>query len=125
MVTERSASRYREDEDRDGFTASVAEYLAEMGVTADKVSDGSAFGLDFAVENPATGLYGLGIECDAPRHGILDSARAREIWRPSVLQRSIPVIHRISSQAWYHAREDEKRRLRETLAKAMTKEAAE
>jgi len=125
MLTERAGSQSREREDLDGFTASVAGYLSELGVLADQVNDGSAFSLDFAIEDPKTGLYGLGIECDAPRHRILDSARAREIWRPFVLSRSIPVIHRISSHGWYHAREDEKQRLRDAVQAAIFKEAAE
>ncbi|WP_245510424.1 AAA domain-containing protein [Rhizobium pisi] len=125
MLTERSGSQNRDGSDLDGFAASVAAYLAELGVTTDQVNDGSAFSLDFAVEDPKTGLYGLGIECDAPRHRILDSARAREIWRPSVLGRSIPVIHRISSHGWYHAREEEKQRLRDAVQSAIFREAAE
>lgn len=125
MLTERSGSQHRDDADLDGFAVSVAAYLAELGVSTDQVNDGSAFSLDFAVEDPKTGLYGLGIECDAPRHRILDSARAREIWRPSVLGRSIPVIHRISSHGWYHAREEEKQRLRDAVHSAIFREAAE
>jgi hypothetical protein len=125
MLTERSGSQNRDDADLDGFAASVAAYLVELGVSTDQVNDGSAFSLDFAVEDPKTGLYGLGIECDAPRHRILDSARAREIWRPSVLGRSIPVIHRISSHGWYHAREEEKQRLRDAVQSAIFREAAE
>lgn len=125
MVVERSSSRSAVEDGLDGFAASVAAYLASLGVKANQVNDGSAFGLDFAVENPRTGLYGLGIECDAPRHRILESARAREIWRPSVLRRSIPVIHRVSSQGWYHNREEEKQRLRAAVEAAIFQEAAE
>ncbi|WP_309547143.1 AAA domain-containing protein [Rhizobium rhizogenes] len=125
MLTERTGSQSRDEGDLDGFTASVAAYLAELDVSADRVNDGSAFSLDFAIEDPKTGLYGLGIECDAPRHRILDSARAREIWRPYVLSRSIPVIHRISSHGWYHARQEEKQRLRDAIQTAIVREAAE
>ncbi|WP_427149319.1 protein kinase domain-containing protein [Rhizobium leguminosarum] len=125
MQTERGSSRGPDTGELDGFTASVAAYLAEIGVPADKVNDGSAFSLDFAIEDASTGLYGLGIECDAPQHHILDTARAREIWRPSVLQRSIPVIHRISSHGWYHKREQEKQRLSEVVRSAISREAAE
>ena len=125
MITDRSGSRYREQEGLDGFATSVAEYLDELGVTADRVNDGTAFALDFAIADPQTGHYGLGIECDAPRHRILESARAREVWRPSVLSRSIPVIHRLSSHAWYHSREQEQERLRKAIANALMKEAAE
>src|SRR5438105_4810130 len=56
-------------------------------------NDGDAFGLDFAIRDERTGLFGIGIECDAPRHELLRCARAREIWRPAVLARAIPVVH--------------------------------
>lgn len=125
MQTERGSSRNREAGDLDGFAASVADYLKQLGVSVDQVSDGSAFSLDFAIQDPKTGLYGLAIECDAPRHPILESARAREIWRPSVLGRSIPVIHRISSQGWYHNRSEEKERLRQVVQSTIFREAAE
>ena len=61
----------------------------------------------------------IGIECDAPRHALLERARAREIWRPTVLHRAIPHIHRVSSQAWYHNGESERARLREAIEQAM------
>ncbi|WFU04592.1 AAA domain-containing protein (plasmid) [Rhizobium sp. CB3171] len=125
LVTERSAAQYRGEDSLDGFANSVFEYLSELGVEPHRVNDGSAFGLDFAIEDPRTGLYGLGIECDAPRHKILDNARAREIWRPSVLKRSIPNIHRVSSHGWYHNPEEERQRLRSAVEAALYKEAAE
>ncbi len=126
MMTERSnASVFDDDDSLDGFASSVAEYLGEIGVKANQVSDGTAFGLDFAIENPRTGLYGLGIECDAPRHRILDTARAREVWRPSVLRRSIPVVHRVSCYGWYHSRQEEKRNLKAAVDAVLFQEAAE
>ncbi len=125
MVIERVSARSVANDGLDGFTASVAAYLDTLGVKTDQINDGSAFGLDFAVENPRTGLYGLGIECDAPRHHILESARAREIWRPSVLKRSIPVIHRVSSQGWYHNRDEERDRLKAVVEATIFQEAAE
>ncbi|PDT32288.1 histidine kinase [Rhizobium sp. L9] len=125
MLTERSSTHNRDESSLDGFSASVATYLDELGVSYNRANDGSAFSLDFAIEDPQTGLYGLGIECDAPRHRILDSARAREIWRPSVLGRSIPVVHRISSHGWYHSRDEEKQRLRDAVNAAIYREAAE
>ncbi|WP_234885244.1 protein kinase domain-containing protein [Rhizobium rhizogenes] len=125
LVTERSATQYRAEDSLDGFASSVFEYLSGLGVEPHRVNDGSAFALDFAIEDPRTGLYGLGIECDAPRHKILDNARAREIWRPSVLKRSIPSIHRVSSHGWYHNPEEERQRLRSALEVALYKEAAE
>jgi superfamily I DNA and/or RNA helicase len=50
MMTERSnASVFDDDDSLDGFASSVAEYLGEIGVKANQVSDGTAFGLDFAI----------------------------------------------------------------------------
>lgn len=104
---------------QDGFQSAVAAYVASLGWTAHSVADTGAFGLDLAIENPATGLYGIGIECDAPRHTLLANARAREMWRPQVLGRSIGRVYRVSSQGWLQAPEAEKARLREAIAAAL------
>lgn len=106
-------------EGSDGLHAVVAAEIRALGWEPDTVSDDGAFGLDFAIENPRTGLYGIGIECDAPRHRLLDTARAREMWRPSILRRSIPVIHRVSSHRWFHEPELERERLRRAIVSAM------
>jgi hypothetical protein len=103
----------------DGFAGSVASFIRELGHQPISTSDGDAFGLDFAVEDPRTGLFGIGIECDAPRHSLLQSARAREIWRPGVLRRAIPTIHRVSSRAWYHQPMDERDKLKRALETAL------
>ncbi|MES3100589.1 AAA domain-containing protein [Sphingomonas faeni] len=103
----------------DGLEQAVAAELRELGWDPAPVQDDGAFGLDFAIEDPRTGLYGIGIECDAPRHRLLEGARAREMWRPSVLRRSIPVIHRVSSHRWFHEPERERERLRQAVMAAM------
>jgi primosomal replication protein N'' len=103
-------------QDIDGFADAVARAIEDCGYVPTRVSESGAFGLDFAIEDPKTGLYALGIECDAPRHRLLDFARAREIWRPSVLRRSIPAVHRVSSAGWYADPAREKRMLREAIA---------
>ena len=103
----------------DGFNGIVARYIASLGLKAMPVDESDAFGLDFAIESPVTGLYAIGIECDAHRHPLLAHARAREIWRPSVLGRAIPFVHRISSQGWLHDGEKERRRLREAIEQAL------
>ncbi len=108
-----------QDLDQDGFQTAVANYIASLGWTAQSATDTGAFTLDFAIEDPRTGLYGIGIECDAPRHALLAEARAREMWRPSVLRRSIPVVHRVSSHGWFHRPEAEKTRLRTAIAQAL------
>ncbi|WP_229664633.1 AAA domain-containing protein [Sphingomonas metalli] len=103
----------------DGLEAAVAEEIRSLGWEPASVGDDGAFGLDFAIEDPRTGLYGIGIECDAPRHPLLESARAREMWRPDVLRRSIPRIHRVSSHRWFHEPEHERERLRRAVISAM------
>jgi hypothetical protein len=104
----------------DGFGAAVSAYLRELGYEAVPARDTTAFGLDFAIRHPATGQFGIGIECDAPRHKLLERARAREIWRRSVLARSVPRVHRVSSHGWYYDRETEKRRLAEAVRQALS-----
>ena len=71
--------------------------------------------MDFALVEPRNGLFGLGVECGAPCHEVLATARAREIWRPSVLNTSIPVIHRVDLREWYHDKASEKRRLTQAV----------
>lgn len=103
----------------DGFTRSVEEYVRSLGFEPIVANDGDAFGLDFAVENPRTGLFAIGIECDAPRHSLLRQARAREIWRPSVLKSAIGCVHRVSSHAWFHRPNDERTRLATAIRTAL------
>lgn len=103
----------------DGFLGSVLRYLEGLGLKPTRASDGSAFGIDFAIDHPTHGTYGLGIECGAHRHPILAHARAREIWRRSVMQKAIPVIHRVSLRGWYHSRDAEQARLQRAIELAM------
>jgi primosomal replication protein N'' len=107
------------DFDRDGLELAVAKEIRALGWEPIGVSDDGAFGLDFAIEDPRTGLFGLGIECDAPRHPLLETARAREMWRPTVLRRSIPAIHRVSSHQWFHDPTTERNLLRKAIINAM------
>ncbi len=106
-------------QDADGFQQSIAAEIAKLGWSPVPVEDDGAFSLDFAIEDPRTGLYGIGIECDAPRHGLLAGARAREIWRPKVLKRSIPVVHRVSSHRWYHDNAAERAKLANAIREAL------
>ncbi|MBD0683018.1 histidine kinase [Pseudomonas sp. PSB18] len=119
LQTDRSSVHREQGPQRDGFVRLVGEFIHSLGWQAAPASEGDAFGLDFAIEHPDTGLYAIGIECDAPCHTLLERARAREIWRPSVLHRAIPHIHRVSSQAWYHNGDSERSRLREAIEDAM------
>jgi len=120
VMTETPPAGYGGGGERDGFIESVAEFFRKEGWQAADARDGGAFGLDFAIVDPSTGLYSIGIECDAPRHAILAAARAREVWRPSVLRRAVPHIHRISSLAWLSARDAEQARLRAAVLRALS-----
>lgn len=118
LTPEQRRTRLR-DGAGDGLDEAVADEIRSLGWTPAPVGDEGAFGLDFAIEDPRTGLYGIGIECDAPRHNLLVGARAREMWRPQILRRSIPVIHRVSSHRWFHEPEQERERLRQAIVSAM------
>jgi primosomal replication protein N'' len=111
------------EEGQDGFQAAVADFVRDLGWPITRVPDNGAFALDFAIEDPRTGQFGLGIECDAPEHPLLATARAREMWRPSVLRRSIPVVHRVSSHGWYHDPDEERALLRGAIAGAFAEGA--
>jgi hypothetical protein len=104
---------------RDGLEVAVTEELRALGWEPTDVCDAGAFGIDLAIEDPRTGLFGIGIECDAPRHPLLECARAREVWRPQVLRRSVPVLHRVSSHRWFHEPDVERARLRTAVAHAL------
>lgn len=120
LLTERPEVRLQHSAHSDGFTQAVAAFVQTLGWTAAPANEGDAFGLDFAIENPATGLYAIGIECDTPRHALLGRARSREIWRPSVLRRAIPHIHRVSSQGWYQDGDAERARLQAAIERALS-----
>jgi hypothetical protein len=120
LVAGRTAERSTGTYESDGFSDSVEEFLRKQGWAPAPADDGGAFGLDFAIENPRTGLYAIGIECDAPRHRILDTARAREVWRPGVLRRSVPHVHRVASYAWMHTGDAERARLKAAVEQALS-----
>ena len=105
-----------------GFVAMVAEHLEGLGYAVERAPAQDAFGFDLAIRDPATGLFALGIECDAPRHHDLRQARDREIWRPAVLKRCVPHTHRIWSRLWLADTNSEKRRLQRALQQALPTE---
>ncbi len=119
MVTEQRPHHEAGNQDDDGFTKSVKAFLEANGWKPSRARDGGAFSLDFAVTDPRTGLYAIGVECDAPRHRLLERARAREIWRPRVLGRAVPYVHRVSSYAWTHAGDAERLRLKNAVENAL------
>jgi primosomal replication protein N'' len=105
----------------DGFIiTSVGDFIRELGHEPVPSDDGDAFGLDFAIRDAPTGLFGIGIECDGPRHELLRHARAREIWRPAVLERAIPKVHRVVSHGWYHRPDHERVQLRAAIQAALS-----
>ncbi|MGY1457339.1 AAA domain-containing protein [Luteimonas sp. A534] len=119
LHTDRQRVRGERGLEGDGFTAAVGEYIRSLGRDPVSVNEGDTFSLDFAIEDPGTGLYAIGIECDSPRHPLLRHARSREIWRRKVLGRSIPRIHRVSSQGWHRDGEAERQALRQAIEGAL------
>jgi primosomal replication protein N'' len=93
------------------FAAIVGGFLEREGVRTVSIQDGSAFAVDFAVEDETTGRFRLGIECEAPRHPLLTAARARELWRPRSLREALPMLHRVSMQGWLKDSAGEQERL--------------
>ncbi len=114
-------ARHRHQE-LDGFIRTVIEFVHGEGHRAIALRDASVFGVDLVIEDPRTGMYGLGIECDAPRHPLLDDARAREVWRPTLLGHTIARLHRVSSRNWYVDRMAEQERLRQAMQAALGQE---
>ncbi|WP_292927707.1 AAA domain-containing protein [Novosphingobium sp. PASSN1] len=119
LTSEQGRRRSPLNDGHDGFKDAVAAEIRALGWEPALIEEGGAFGLDFAIEDPRTGLFGIGIECDAPRHPLLATARAREMWRPAVLRRSIPALHRVSSHRWYHEPQIERERLRHAVITAL------
>lgn len=107
---------------QDAFLDDVEHFIQSLNVSYTRQSGNGVFTLDFAIENPATKLYCIGIECDAPINPLLTHARARDIWRQSVLKRAIPNILRISSYNWYENNEQEKNRLKTLVNKVLNPE---
>ena len=103
----------------DAFYRSVGNYLRSLGYEVKASEDADAFGLDYAIEHPETGLFAIGIECDSPRHPLLAHARAREVWRPQVLQGSLSVLHRVSCHGWFHDGDQERVRLLNAVKTAL------
>lgn len=106
----------------DIFENEVGKFLDALSVKYDKKAGGDLFALDFAVIDQSTGKYVLGIECDAPVHELLASARAREIWRPRVIKKTVPEILRVSSRQWYADRKAERKKIENAVSSALSKE---
>jgi primosomal replication protein N'' len=76
LMTEKHTEVYDTNHEEDGFTKSVEDFLEAQGWKPTRARDSGAFSLDFAIADPRTGLYAIGVECDAPRHRLLERARA-------------------------------------------------
>lgn len=118
LSTERIVKREQDSPD-DGFLKSVAHFIRSLGWEPSKPNEHGLFSVDFAIEDPRTGLYGIGIECDTPHHQILAKARARELWRHQVLQQSLKNVHRVSLRGWFQNGEEERHQLREAIKRAL------
>ncbi|WP_219339573.1 AAA domain-containing protein [Luteimonas salinisoli] len=103
----------------DGFSRSVGAFIRSLGHAPVAVGGDDAFALDFAIEDPASGLYAIGIECGGPRHPLLAHARAREIWRPKVLGKAIPHLHRVPVLHWYRDPDGARADLAAAIANAL------
>ena len=116
---ERNAVEFRSNFDNDGFIRSVSGYIRSLGLNPLAIDGDDAFGLDLVIEDTQRKQFAIGIECDAHRHPILETARAREIWRYKVLNKSIPHIHRVSSHTWYHDRDTATKELKLKIEHAL------
>lgn len=103
----------------DRFAGEVAAFLVSQGFTPVPGRSVDAFQLDLAIADPRTGQFGIGVECDPPRHALLATARARELWRPSVLKNAVARVHRVWSRAWYQDRLGEQQRLLAAVHEAL------
>lgn len=112
-------------EARNSFGDIVASFLRNNGFEPIAVNDGDAFGIDYAIADPSTGLFAIGIECDSPDHPLLATARARELWRTDILKKSVRHVHRISVRDWYHTRQFEEARLLDAVRSTLFQKAAE
>lgn len=124
MLISRTGRSTGEDVLQDGFSDSVARFIEAEGWTVIRPRESDLFSFDFAIVDPETGLYALGVECDGPSHPLLANARARDIWRPQLLKRALPHMHRVSCHAWYHAAWEERERLKAAIVAALKKGVA-
>lgn len=99
------------------FVLEVEAFLRGEGFAPEHGASNDAFHFDLALVDGASGRFGLAIECDPPVHDDLDSAFAREIWRPAILGASIPARLRMWSRLWLENPDEEKKRLLDAAAK--------
>lgn len=103
----------------DGFKNTVKDFVESLGYQTVEDSDNSVFYMDLAIKDKQNGHFILGIECDAPHNELLKRARFRELWRPSVLRRSIPHIYRTTSYEWLEHTDSEQLKLKNAIEMAL------
>ena len=114
LVSRMSTGRRSEPETTrrlNGFQSSVFRYLSSLGYQICQPEADPVLGIDFAIIDPHTGLFGVGIECELPTHKLLSTARAREIWRPSVIAATYRAFVRVSASEWFQDRAAEELRI--------------
>ncbi len=94
-----------------GLQKAVLEWLKSLGYEVHRPEPDLILGVDFAVIDPATGLFGVGIECVPPNHSLLATARAREIWRTDLIVSKYRAFIRVSGRDWLQNRDAEQRRI--------------
>ncbi len=103
----------------DGFKNTVKHYIKSLGYDTVENNDYNVFYIDLAIQDKESSRFVIGIECDTPNNELLRNARYRELWRPFVLKKSIPVIHRTTSYKWLQDTDGEKNRLKEAIKNAL------
>jgi hypothetical protein len=95
----------------DGLRKSIGAYLKSLGYVFERSDADPVLGIDFVVLDPVSREAVVGIDCTPRGHGLLSTARMREIWRVSLLNRQYRRFIRISPREWYQNRDAEKARL--------------
>lgn len=103
----------------DALVEHIQSILQDRGYKTELRPLAGTFAIDLSIVHPETGLYCLGIELDGPQQGLLKSARARDIWRPSLLERQGMNVHRIFSASWADDPVKERTRLLQAAAQSV------
>jgi len=94
-----------------GLQSSIFSYFSSLGYQICRPETDPVLGVDFAILDPHSGLFAVGIECVLPPHQLLATARAREIWRPSVIGATYRAFVRVSARDWLQDRTSEQQRI--------------
>jgi very-short-patch-repair endonuclease len=98
----------------------VLNAIEAMGYRADCQVGESGFRIDLAVRHPEQNTgYVLGVECDGATYHSGRRARARDVWRESILTSRGWAIHRVWSRTWWNHTEAAKAELKEAIEHAL------